>query len=100
MSCPSQSSWLDHQNDIWWGVQSIKLLVMWSSPFPCYMFLLGPHILLSTLFSKTLSLYSSFSVSDQVSHPYKTTGKIIVLYILTFTLQDSKLEDKRFCTEW
>jgi hypothetical protein len=23
-------------------------------------------------------------VSDQVSHPYKTTGKIIVLYILIF----------------
>jgi hypothetical protein len=27
MSCPSQSSWLDHPNDIWWGVQSMKLLV-------------------------------------------------------------------------
>jgi hypothetical protein len=26
MSCPSQSSSLDHPNDIWWGVQSIKLL--------------------------------------------------------------------------
>jgi hypothetical protein len=24
-------------------------------------------------------------VRDQVSHPYKTTGKIIVLYILIFT---------------
>jgi hypothetical protein len=24
-------------------------------------------------------------VSDQVSHPYKTTGMIIVLYILIFT---------------
>ena len=39
--------------------------------------LLGPNILLSTLFSKTLSLCSSLNVSDQVSHPYKTTGKII-----------------------
>ena len=29
---------------------------------------LGPNILLSTLFSNTLSLRSSFSVSDQVSH--------------------------------
>jgi hypothetical protein len=27
---------------------------------------------------KTLSLHSSLSVSDQVSQPYKTTGKIIV----------------------
>jgi len=34
--------------------------------------LLGPYILLNTLFSQTLSLRSSFNVSDQISHPYKT----------------------------
>jgi hypothetical protein len=34
---------------------------------------------LSTLFSKTLSLHSSLNVSDQLSKPYKTTGKITVL---------------------
>ena len=39
--------------------------------------LLGPNIFLSTLFSNTLSRRSSLSVSDQVSHPCKTTGKII-----------------------
>jgi hypothetical protein len=43
---------------------------------------LNSNILLSTLFSNTLSLYSSLNVKDQVSHPYRTTGKIIVLYIL------------------
>jgi len=43
--------------------------------------LLGPNISLSTLFSNTLSLRSSLSVSDQVSNPFKTTGKITVLYI-------------------
>jgi len=59
---------------------------------------LGPNILLNTLFSNTLSLRSSLNVSDQVSHSYKTTGKIIVLHILKFL--DSKLEDRRFCTEW
>ena len=39
--------------------------------------LLGPNILLNTMFSNTLSFLSSRNVSDQVSHPYKTTGKII-----------------------
>ena len=34
--------------------------------------LLGPNILLNTLFSNTLSFLSSRSVNDQVSHPYKT----------------------------
>jgi hypothetical protein len=34
-------------------------------------------ILLSTLFSKTLSLCYSLNVRDQVSHPYRTTGIII-----------------------
>jgi hypothetical protein len=48
----------------------------------------------------TLSLCSSLSVRDQVSNPYKTTGKIIVLYTLIFVFFDSNLEDKRFCIEW
>jgi hypothetical protein len=61
--------------------------------------LLGLNILLSILFSNTLSLCSSLSVRDQVSHPYKTTGKIIVLYTPIFVFLDSSLEDKRFCTD-
>jgi hypothetical protein len=42
--------------------------------------LFGPNILLSILFQNTLSLYSSLNVRDQVSHPYRTTGKMLVLY--------------------
>jgi len=62
--------------------------------------LLGSNILLNTLFSNTLSLRSSLNVSDQVSHPHKTTSKIIVLYTLLFKFLDRKLEDKRLCAEW
>jgi hypothetical protein len=54
---------------------------------------LDPNIPLSTLFSNTPSLYSSLNVSDQVSHPCKTTDKIIVLYILIFIFLDNKLEE-------
>jgi hypothetical protein len=38
-------------------------------------------------------------VSDQVSYPYKTRGKIIFLCILFFKVLDSKLEDRRLCSE-
>ena len=62
--------------------------------------LLGPNILLSTLFSNTLSLRSFLNMSDQVLHPYKTTGKIVVLYTVIFKFLDCKLEEKSYCTEW
>jgi hypothetical protein len=42
---------------------------------------------------------SSLNVSDQVSHPYKATGKITDLYILIFVFLNSKVEDKTLCTK-
>jgi hypothetical protein len=47
---------------------------------PIISVLFGPdtRILLNTLFSNTLHLCSSLNVWDQVSHLYRTTGKIIV----------------------
>ena len=99
-SRPSHSSWFDHR--VIFGEQyrslSSSLCSFLHSPvtssFP------GTNILSSTFLSNTLSLRSSLNVSDQVSHPYKTTGKIIILYILVFKFLDSSLEDKIFYAEW
>ena len=93
---PSHSSPFDHPNNIGWAVRIIKLFIMQFSPLPCY---LVPHRP-NTLFWNTLSLHSFRNESEQVSHPYKTTSKIIVLCILMFQFLESKLEDKRFCAEW
>jgi hypothetical protein len=59
--------------------------------------LLGPNILLNTLFSKTLDLRFFLNLSDQVLHTHKTIDKNIILYILIFKVLDCNLEDKRFC---
>jgi hypothetical protein len=91
---PSNSSLFDHLNNIWWRIQIIKLLIMWFPPFPCYLIPLRTNILLCTLFSNSLSLCSFLNMSNQVSHPYKTTSKIIVLYVSIFIFLDSKLKTK------
>ena len=81
MPSPYHSSPFYHTHNTAWGVQIIKLLVMQSPPFPRY--LVPPLYKYSlqhpVLLSNTLSFLASRNVKDQVSHPYKTTGKIIVL---------------------
>jgi hypothetical protein len=57
--CSSHTPWFDQSKNIW--------------------SLLGPSILLNTLFLNTLSLYSSLNVRDQVSHSYKT--QVFLIYI-------------------
>jgi hypothetical protein len=92
MPCPSHPSRLDHSNYTWRTIQITNLLVMQFSP-PSRHFI-PPNILLGTLSSNTLSLYSSLNVGNQVSHPYRITGNILVLYILMSTFSDSGREDK------
>jgi hypothetical protein len=69
---------------------------LWSSSLCSFLQspLFGPNILLSTLFSNALSLCSSLNVRDQLSHPYRTAGKIIVLCILIIW---SKSQDLNIC---
>jgi phosphate starvation-inducible membrane PsiE len=73
-----------------------ELLIMQLSPAFCHLILLRYDILFSILFSNTLNLCSSLYLRDQVSHPYKTTGKMTVLYILIFTFLASRQEGGRF----
>jgi hypothetical protein len=75
--CPSHCLWFDQINNIWWNVHIMKLLLPSLLQPPATSSLLGPNILLSMLFSNTLNLCSFLSVTDQVSHPYKTSGKIM-----------------------
>jgi hypothetical protein len=54
-------------------------------------FLFSPGFLFNALFLNTLSLCSSFNVTDQVSHPYKIQTKLyelgIIYIFLSFTLE-------------
>jgi hypothetical protein len=70
----------------------MKLLIMQFSLF-------GANILLNTPFSNTLSLWFYLNVTDQVSHPYKTTSIITVLYGLILTFLDSRREAKMYGTD-
>ena len=51
----------------------------------CWLNIIEIYTMYSTRYIKTLSLRSPLNVGDQALHTYKTTGKIIVLYILALT---------------
>jgi hypothetical protein len=86
LHAPPISFWFYHPC-VWWGVWIIKLIVM---SFSSLSRPLRPKYSPITLFSNTLSLFSSLNTSDQVSHLYKTTCKVIVLYVLIFREQTGR----------
>jgi hypothetical protein len=69
MHRPPHSTWFDHPNNILLGV---KVMKVWITPFAQYMFW------------NNLVLCFSVSVTDQVSHPYKITDRIIVLFLILY----------------
>jgi hypothetical protein len=71
---------------------------MQSSPASRHL-LLAPNITFITLFLHTRNVYSSLSVRDQVWHPYKTVGRIMVLNILMVKFLERRREDKRLQSE-
>jgi hypothetical protein len=91
MPRPSHPPLFDNPNNIWWRVNIMELLIMQCSQSCCHS-LLGPNILLSTLFSNTLNLCSPVNLRGQIAYPYKTRGEIILFYILIFTCLDGRWE--------
>ena len=63
-------------------LQIMKLLIMHCPPVPSSS--LCPNVFLSTVFSVTVSLCFSVYMTDQVSHTYKTAGKILFPYIYIY----------------
>ena len=84
MSRPTHSYRFDHPNNIERGLKIMKLLITQFSPVPCHLVPLRPKYSPQRPVLKHTQPTSFLSVSDQVSHPYKTTGKITVLHILIF----------------
>jgi hypothetical protein len=78
MSRPPHPPWFSHPNNIQWKIHVMKFSLCNFLHDPSSS-LLGPNILLNTLFPKTLSLCSSLEVRGQFSHPYSTNRKITVL---------------------
>ena len=72
---PAYSSWFQHSNNIWWRLQTMKL-IMKSPLFPCKETKYLPQHTPSNIFS----LCSYLSVKDQVSHPYKTKHKNVCIF--------------------
>jgi hypothetical protein len=99
MPCQSHTPWLDHSNYTWWRVQVMNLLTMQFYATSRHFISLQSKYSPQHPVLKHPQSMSSLNVTDQVSHPHRTIGKIIVLYILICMFLDSWWEDKRICTE-
>jgi hypothetical protein len=60
----------------------MKLLIMQFSPSFCYSISLSPNLLLCTLFSVTVNLYSSLEARVHEFHAHTNKGKIYIFMFL------------------
>ena len=92
--------WYGHPNDVGYGVLITKLLILPFFELPLSSIPFAPHTrVLQHSMLKHPYRYSLLNVRYPVAHPYKTFGRIIVLYILIFMYFYSKQKNKIFLTE-
>jgi hypothetical protein len=81
--------------------QKNTVLIIQFPPASCHVILLQSKSYPNIPFSETLSLCSSFSVRDQISHPYKITHVTVVLHaFFNIHILDSIQKDKTFSPSW
>jgi hypothetical protein len=81
MTCPLRPPWL-HLLIIFCDEYKLQSSSSSNSSSPLFFHLSWVQIFSAVSCFQTLNLCSSFNVRNQVSHPYKTRGKIILSYIL------------------
>jgi hypothetical protein len=84
MPCPSPP-WFDHSNYTWRRVQVMKLIMQFSPTSYHFISLRSKYSPQHPVLRYPHSLCSSLNVRDQVSHPYRTTGRITVALQFTNT---------------
>ena len=100
MPRPSQYSRFDHPSIIRWTVQIITLLIMQLSPLPCYLVPLRPkyfpqHPILKHPHPTSLPHCQRPSFIPIQNNRQNYSSVYINLCVL-----NSKVENKRFCSEW
>jgi hypothetical protein len=85
MSSPFHPPWFNHPNNIWRRMQVMKLIIMQLSPWYIFLPYRPKYLPQHSVLNNPQSMFLP-QMRDQVSHPYSTTGKIRVLYILILVL--------------
>jgi len=101
MPCPWHSFGFDHPNNIWWGVQIIKLLIIWIFPLPIYLIPFKLNYASSASVLKHSSAYVPPSVwVTKFKTPIQNNRQNYRSVYLNLCILDSSLDDKSFRTNF